>query len=192
MIKVFIRACGDTYGEQHRAAYEMLFDAVKKLYGVNASFDDILISERGKPYFKDIPVSFNISHCKGFAVSAVTESENGEVGVDCENIRICRKNTAARVFSPKERQLIMNSPDINLVYTELWTLKEAYVKYTGTGLAGHMRDISFSYKNGKIVSSDSEVGLFTRINDDLNVVSLCCRSDQTAEFAEMGKNVCGK
>lgn len=187
MIKVFIRACGDTYREQHSAAYEMLFDALKKLYGVNASFDGILTSERGKPYFKDIPLSFNISHSKGIAVTAVTERVNGEVGVDCENIRICRRNTAARVFSPEERQLILNSPDINLAYTKLWTLKEAYVKYTGTGLAGHMRDISFSYNNGEIVSSDSEARLFTRISDDLTAVSLCCRRDQSAEFIEISR-----
>lgn len=187
MIKVFIRACGDTCGEQHSAAYEMLFDVIKQLYGVNASFDDILTSERGKPYFKDIPLSFNISHSKGIAVSAVTESENGEVGVDCENIRIYRRNTAARVFSPEERQLIMDSSDINLAYTKLWTLKEAYVKYTGTGLAGHMRDISFSYNNGEILSSDSTAALFTRVNDGVTAVSLCCRRDQTAEFIKISR-----
>lgn len=187
MIKVFIKACGDTYGEQHSAAYEMLFDVIKQLYGVNASFDDILTSERGKPYFKDIPLSFNISHSKGIAVSAVTERENGEVGVDCENIRIYRRNTAARVFSPEERQLIMDSSDINLAYTKLWTLKEAYVKYTGTGLAGHMRDISFSYNNGEILSSDSTAALFTWVNDGVTAVSLCCRRDQTAEFIEISR-----
>lgn len=186
MIKVFIRKCGSTYNEQHTAAYEMLFDAVKKLYGVNASFEDIAVAERGKPYFKDIPLSFNISHSKELAAAAVTEKEYGEVGVDCENIRICRKNTAARVFSPEERQLILNSSDINLAYTKLWTLKEAYVKYTGTGLAGHMRDIVFSCEDGEIMSSDSSVSLFTRVNDGLTAVSLCCRKGLTAEFVELG------
>lgn len=182
MIRVYIGNCGSTYKEQHAAAYEMLFESIKKLYGFSVSFKDISRTEKGKPYFPDIPVSFNISHCKGFAAAAVTERENGEVGTDCENIRICRQNTAARAFTPAERQFILSSSDINLTYTKLWTLKESYVKYTGTGLAGHMQDISFSLDGDTVISSEKSAEFFTRMTDNGTIISLCCRKGQTAEF----------
>ncbi|MGN0692930.1 MAG: hypothetical protein ACI4K7_11325, partial [Oscillospiraceae bacterium] len=68
MIQIFIAKCGNTHSEQHDTAYRLLFEKTEELFGYSADIKDIAFSDKGKPYFKDIPVEFNISHCRGYAV----------------------------------------------------------------------------------------------------------------------------
>lgn len=88
----------------------------------------------GKPYLEGTPdFHFNITHTQG-AVAAAFSSQ--PVGIDAEykgrepNLRIAR-----RFFSEEEYRYIMEeSPLRSQRFLEIWTAKEAYVKWTGTGL----------------------------------------------------------
>ncbi|MGN0690977.1 MAG: 4'-phosphopantetheinyl transferase family protein, partial [Oscillospiraceae bacterium] len=122
-----------------------------------------------------------ISHCKGYAVCAVCGRDEGAIGVDCEIIRPFREASMRRIFSADEIAMIKDSDSPELLCTRLWTLKEAYVKYTGTGLAGHMRERAFSF-DGDRVLSDGDIRLYSDMIDDSAVISLCCDRGRSAEF----------
>jgi len=104
-------------------------------------------NENGKPYFaarQDI--FFSISHTKGCAVCAISDEE---VGCDVERIRAVSDKEIKRVdgivnrfFNSKEKEYLLNTSDESWKverFYRLWTMKEAYIKYTGRGMG---QDIS--------------------------------------------------
>lgn len=73
---------------------------------------------------------------------------NARVGVDLSHAQqnIDRKTFLqdfASIFTEAERSLIAASPDPYFAFNHWWTLKEAYAKYTGTGLFGTLTDYEF-------------------------------------------------
>ncbi len=102
----------------------------------------------GKPVVAEpregLGLLFNLSHTAGMVTSAVTRL--GEVGVDVETVRPREHlKLAHRYFAPVEISLLESlSPEDQVqAFFRLWTLKEAYVKACGQGLA--MDLASFAY-----------------------------------------------
>lgn len=85
---------------------------------------------RGKPYFPDAAETrFSVSHSGAFWVCAVAAFEVGvdlQRHVDCPAGRIAR-----RFFHPDEADWLEAHPDR---FFDVWTAKEAYVKFTGRGI----------------------------------------------------------
>ena len=102
---------------------------------------------RGKP--RVAPTTgprFNLSHCDGRVACAV--SENVELGVDVEPLsRHAPLELAPRYFAPDEAGWLgsLPPPDRPLGFFRLWTLKEAYIKATGLGMAQELHDFSFGF-----------------------------------------------
>ena len=110
-------------------------DSIAERLAANpALFPPFDIAERGKPYLHDTPdLFFNLSHCRTVVACVLHGSE---VGVDVECRRPYQASFIRRVFSAEEQEQIYNSKDPQLTFVQLWTCKEAYVKYTGTGILG--------------------------------------------------------
>lgn len=116
---------------------------ISKLCGTAPENVSIEINPGGKPYAVDIDIEFNISHSGDFAVLAMGKNQ---VGIDVEIMRSVNLKLAKRVFDNVELEYLFGckSEDIDfnrepdskmrLRFYELWTAKEAYSKYTGTGL----------------------------------------------------------
>ena len=94
----------------------------------------------GKPYLSGTNLFFNVSHCGpafllGFNL-------NGRIGIDIEllngseNLRLL----ANYAFSADEIQYCQNGENSSR-FTEIWTLKEAYLKALGIGLVNHLPTI---------------------------------------------------
>lgn len=84
----------------------------------------------------DGDLRFSVAHTAGLAAVAVAHGR--EVGVDVERLdRLVRRDLAARVCSPREAAALRaRTPgDWPRAFLEYWTLKEAYLKARGTGLA---------------------------------------------------------
>ncbi|MGZ3240179.1 MAG: 4'-phosphopantetheinyl transferase family protein [Burkholderiaceae bacterium] len=88
---------------------------------------------------------FNLSHTKGMVSCAV--ALNRVCGVDVERIRPMKDmvGIAETVFSDAEVSFLhsldaANWPDS---FFKLWTLKEAYIKAIGQGLAAPLKEITF-------------------------------------------------
>lgn len=87
----------------------------------------------GKPYFKDIPLYFSISHSGDYVLLAVS---GREIGADIQAHRAgAAERIAERYFSPEEIRALHSAQDRDALFFRLWTRKEAYGKLTGRGLA---------------------------------------------------------
>ncbi|MCH5323966.1 MAG: 4'-phosphopantetheinyl transferase superfamily protein [Eubacterium sp.] len=114
----------------HEQGRQLLTGGLSAYYGIDFSEDMIFYGEKGKPYIKD--AFLNISHTDGLICAALSDNENGS---DCEKIKAPRDGVLRRCFSEKEAEYIRKSTDPALVFTRLWTLKEAYSKLVGEGIS---------------------------------------------------------
>jgi 4'-phosphopantetheinyl transferase len=93
------------------------------------------------------PLAFNLSHTNGLVALAVTRGHL--VGVDVERVdRVVRERIAERYFAPSEvRDLHALAADAQpRAFFEYWTLKEAYIKARGMGLAIPLGDFAFALR----------------------------------------------
>ena len=96
-----------------------------------------------KPFLLDRPdFHFNISHSGPWVVMAWG---NSPVGVDVEQVRPDTdvRKLAARFFAPEEESYVRAVPrESRDRFFEIWTGKESYLKYLGTGLKRDLRSFS--------------------------------------------------
>lgn len=89
----------------------------------------------GKPFFENAPeIHFNLSH-SGDRVMAVFS--DAEVGCDIEKVTEMPPGVAKRFFAPSEYEMLLSCPDQdarNNLFFRLWTLKESFLKASGSGL----------------------------------------------------------
>jgi 4'-phosphopantetheinyl transferase len=96
--------------------------------------------ENGKPYLADNPDTFfSITHLDKWAILAVADCE---IGMDAQMPRKVCPRLAARSTTPEEQAWIKEDTEPN--FTRLWTMKEAYLKYTGTGLTIPVCEVTIS------------------------------------------------
>ncbi len=95
--------------------------------------------EKGKPFFEDLPVHFNVSHSGFLWVCMVGEAPCGidiQVGQEM-NVRKYDK-IIQRYFTPNE-QLFCEKYGTEGFF-RIWAHREAFGKYTGEGFYGKMPD----------------------------------------------------
>ena len=122
----------------------------------------------GRPELLDRPegvpdLRFNISHTDGLIACAVTIGR--EVGVDVEHVgRRLTRDVPARFFAPQEVADLnaVAEPDRHKVFFDYWTLKEAYIKARGFGLALPLADFAFRLSP----SSPPEISFEPALPDD--------------------------
>lgn len=93
------------------------------------------------------PLQFNLSHTNGLVALAVTRGPR--VGIDVERVsRIVDLAVADRHFAPTEvRDLrALPAPEQPVAFFEYWTLKEAYIKARGMGLALPLGAFAFALR----------------------------------------------
>lgn len=95
----------------------------------------------GKPYL-DGPY-FNLSHSGDYVICAVSDDE---VGCDIEKIRQGSQGLIHKYFAKEEKERLFaltNQKRKAQYFTALWTLREAYAKKTGQGLARTLPGLFF-------------------------------------------------
>lgn len=120
--------------------------------------------ESGKPFLTNANLHFNLSHSGQQALLAV--SRTAEVGVDLELIRT-RPNLMAiseRYFHADEiAQLAALTATAQTAYFfKLWTLKEAFYKGLGSGIATGLDRTAFAVEGDKIsarATTDSAIAI---------------------------------
>ena len=121
-----------------------------------------VFNEYGKPHIADFPdFYFNISHTRNAIAAVFSDSE---IGIDVEKIEENEPDIAKNFFKSEEYDYIYSkSEHCNRRFYEIWTKKEAYVKFLGKGLAVPLD--SFSVLNSEPVISSLEMSKY--------YVSLC-------------------
>lgn len=132
---------GRKHEEQTEAARRLLSAALRREYGLS-SLPQIAADGLGKPYFTERrDIFFNYSHCRAGILCGVGSSP---IGVDIETLRNFRKGMAERICHRNERELLGERPEDQEILTKLWVAKEAYLKYTGTGIRSDLRLLDMS------------------------------------------------
>ncbi len=119
--------------QQYIASRAMLRALLAEHTGAPATSFELAADERGKPVCVGGP-GVSISHGGDIVACAVVDA--GEVGIDVEFPGRPRNisGIADRYFSAEEAEwLATRTPDH---FYMLWVLKEAWLKATGTGIAG--------------------------------------------------------
>lgn len=133
--------------------------------------------EKGRPSIVNspTPINFNLSHTKDLIVCAVTPVH--DVGVDVE---FCQRRNdilkiADRFFSPQEVTELFSLPEEQQKarFFDYWTLKEAYIKAWGLGLAIPLKDFSFAINDNNRLLRNSDMSLF----DDISISFAAHRED---------------
>lgn len=110
------------------------------LFGENGNAPTLVYGANGKPYLADEPDTFfSITHSDKWVFLAVADCE---IGIDAQMPRKVCPRLAARSTSPEELAWIKENTEPH--FTRLWTMKEAYLKYTGTGLTVPIREVTIS------------------------------------------------
>ena len=147
--------------------------AISEFCGVEADKICIELSPSGKPYAKNLPVHFSISHSGDIAVCAVSKDE---IGVDIEKIRAVNPRTHERFCTESESEYITTAKN---GFFEIWTLKEAYFKCIGTGLGADIKEVSFNISGSKIACSQAGFEFcFATIEKDY-ICSVCKKTAHT-------------
>lgn len=147
-------------------------------------------SEFGKPLIDGVhDLHFSLSHSsfdgRAILICAVARFN---IGADCQIINIkdtarCRK-IAERFYSPHENLFLNRLPESDYTdnFFKIWTKKEAYIKYTGKGLAEGLSTFS-------VLSLDSV--RFKRIAPELSgaYIYLCCSKADSLDGLEV-RQVC--
>ena len=112
-------------------------------YSVGTGDYQVERTPQGKPYLKDRQdVHFNLTHSGPWVAIAWSDAP---VGLDVEVFREkvqCQK-LARQFFCPDEQAYLQAEPSEELSrFFLLWTKKESYLKYLGTGLTKSLRSFS--------------------------------------------------
>ena len=106
----------------------------------------ILRREREKPAFDPAPPYFSISHSGAFWTCAVAAVP---LGIDLQRHQPCRQERIARrFFHPAEAAWLEGRPTAD--FFTIWTAKESYVKFTGTGIDDQFSSFSVVGTDGRI------------------------------------------
>ena len=125
--------------ERQEEAGKIQCYSVRKLMGLLG--DGVIEPEygygqNGKPYLKDRPLKFNLSHSGAYVFCGVSRQE---IGVDIQKIQKAGELRLAKRFFPRTeyRQLERcgDEEKRRQLFFRIWTRKEAYGKLTGQGVA---------------------------------------------------------
>lgn len=119
-------------------AYLLLKRALREEFGITDN-PVFIYGEHGKPVLADYPdIHFSLSHCRE-AVACVVGSR--PVGIDVESVRPLKESLVRYTMSETEQQKIFGAENPALMFTRLWTMKEASLKLTGEGLRDHLSTV---------------------------------------------------
>lgn len=124
---------------------------------------ELVYNEFGKPFLKDNKAYFNLSHTHDFVVCAFSDNL---VGVDIERIRPKNDLVIKRCYTSNEALVCVD----DLMFTKIWTLKESYIKYLGTGLKTKLNSFE-TVKDYALCKIDNVI--FTSMKIDDYYLSIC-------------------
>ena len=128
---------------------------------------EILRTEKGKPYFSDIPVQFSVSHT-GDIWACIMAAGSEPVGLDIQTIRdYSYAKIADRYYTESEHEYLREKGQDG--FFEIWTRKEAYAKYTGKGIGSYLAEFD---------TLNSNECIFREVNVAEGIQGACCSNKE--------------
>lgn len=114
----------------------LLLEAALQEEGLALSRETLAFTAEGKPFLPEHPsLCFNLSHS---GTQALVGLASRSIGVDTEQCAAGNHRLAPRFFAPEEAAFVASQADereMDLAFTRIWTLKESFIKATGTGFS---------------------------------------------------------
>lgn len=132
------------FGNPKQTDRKKLFKELLEDVGISGVFK-FETEENGKPYIlsDERKIHISLSHTSDITVAAT--KYNGRIGVDIEK---CNR----KVSTALQTRIISNEHEKAVDILTLWTIKEAFLKMTGTGLRTAMKDVEVIIKEPHIFS----------------------------------------
>ncbi|MCD8222233.1 MAG: 4'-phosphopantetheinyl transferase superfamily protein [Clostridiales bacterium] len=134
-----IRALKDEKARQQSLAAGLLLDYGLRKRGWREKEVRIGTGKNGKPYFPDIPeLFFNLSHSENRILAVFSDRP---VGCDIQIVKTGSSRIADRFFTKEEAAFVRGGDcdHQDEMFTELWVLKESYLKMTGEGMSRELQ-----------------------------------------------------
>lgn len=141
--------CKKEFGSDESLTHARQVSALAKrkllwwIHGKGLSFDTtIAYGPKGKPYFLyNEGLHFSLSHTKEHIALALNDSP---IGIDVECLRRYNEDLVRRFFNAREADFLSSAAEKyrDELFTRIWTMKEAYVKFTGEGIADNFKTFS--------------------------------------------------
>ncbi len=133
----------------------------------NMEQPSVITDEKGKPHLEGDELFISISHSGNFVACAI-HSES--VGIDLETPRKITESLISYISTDEEKEYILagrsqSESEVTLRFLEVWTAKEAYLKYTGEGLQGGIQSISVADTSGLLPALNSTQKVHTTRED---------------------------
>ena len=155
----------------------LLMAALKELNGPMPPLE-ITCGEAEKPALAGGP-EFSLSHSGERVLCALSDEA---VGADLQKLRPYNPALVRRFFTAEEGTWLEAQQERDLAFTLLWTLKESYVKFLGSGIAGGHLD-SFTVRvlaDGRARIDGSSVKMWYAVCGGY-VMAVCSRADAAPE-----------
>ena len=132
---------------------------------------ELRYDENGRPRLVGTQVDFNITHTSNYVFCAIAKGE-GRVGLDAEESKrmssLRSLALAERWFVGCERVVFARDPSLKR-FLEIWTRKEAFLKWTGEGLRG--------LRGTDVVEAEALYTVqFCDFSTDDTIITLCCEA----------------
>lgn len=143
-----------------------------------------------KPFIEGEGFKFNISYAGNFVAIGYCETE---IGIDVERIFIDsgRELVAKYYYTETEYNEIFKDgiEENNAVqFAQIWTMKEAYLKYLGTEKNRPLSSFTADRTNGVVIDVSGKiiegVGLYSSFPDSEHCISVCTE-ETDVEFKEI-------
>lgn len=156
----------------------LLRTMLRESFGIN--HPEFCEDEKGKPYLLGNDLYFSLSHSGTYIACAI---DTHPVGVDIETPRAVEPRVINHCCTAQESLYVCADPmtrtdplpaqsEEAVRFLTLWTAKEAYLKFTGEGLTGGLKNI-VTIENGKLKSTINDKHLTAIIQKDyvLSIIS---------------------
>ena len=142
------------------------------------------LNKNGKP--KNNDTEFNISHSGKYVV--LTKGGTEPVGVDIELMQRGNKHIAPRFFTLDECVQIDRSYDPDKTFTQIWTLKEAFLKCIGSGVGKDLKRFTIHIDDDEKIRIDNRINrnfyYFKEYDVSGYKLSVCSEDNRFAETLE--------
>ena len=145
--------------------FNVKLDELVKSYDTSYDYN-IEYAGNGKPVYSGLDTYFNLSHAGTCVVCAVSDRA---VGIDIERPRKNAIKVAERFFTQAECDWI---GDDSLRFARIWTLKEAYAKLTGDGIAGTVSKVEFRHETAANMTSVVNMYISGKKADNIKIYEL--------------------